>query len=150
MDTPSEENTIKISGLGLKILQFKQLLGHKVLQRPEVGLDHHLTYNFTSGTTGLPKGVIGTHRAAISQCLAMKGHFEYLPTDVHLSFLPIAHTFERFIIWIVLHFGGNVRYSQFPITEIPKDFARAKPTVMPMVPRLLNKFYPLCKGIVDK
>lgn len=40
-----------------------------------VNLDHHLTYNFTSGTTGLPKGVIGTHRAAISQCLSMKGHF---------------------------------------------------------------------------
>lgn len=38
-------------------------------------LDHHITYSFTSGTTGLPKGVIGTHEAAISQCMAMKGYF---------------------------------------------------------------------------
>jgi len=52
-----------------------------------------LTYSFTSGTTGLPKGVIGTHRSAIAQCLAMKGHFECNNKDVHLSFLPVAHTF---------------------------------------------------------
>lgn len=147
-DTPSGQNVDKISSLGLKVTQIRQLLNHKAVQRPEVDLDHHLTYNFTSGTTGLPKGVIGTHRAAISQCLALKGHYQYTSSDVHLSFLPVAHTFERFIVWNVLHCGGNVRYSQFPITEIPKDFARAKPTVTPMVPRLLNKFYPLCKGIL--
>lgn len=46
-----------------------------MLPRPEMELDQHLTYSFTSGTTGLPKGVIGTHEAAVSQCLAMKGHF---------------------------------------------------------------------------
>jgi len=61
--------------MGIKVLQFNELLSEKVIQRPFFGLDHHLTYNFTSGTTGLPKGVIGTHRAAISQCLAMKGHY---------------------------------------------------------------------------
>lgn len=86
------------------------------MPRPVVNLDHHLTYTFTSGTTGLPKGVIGTHEAAITQCLAMKGHYEFYPTDVHLSFLPVAHTFERFIVWTILHFGANVKYSQFPIT----------------------------------
>jgi long-chain acyl-CoA synthetase len=52
-----------------------------------------LTYSFTSGTTGLPKGVVATHKIAISQILAMKGHYEMFETDVHLSFLPIAHTF---------------------------------------------------------
>lgn len=67
-----------------------------------------------------------------------------------MSFLPIAHTFERFVTWVILHYGANIRYSQFPIVEIPKDFARAKPTTIPMVPRLLNKFYPLCKGIYEK
>ncbi len=79
-------------------------------------MDHHLTYSFTSGTTGLPKGVICTHLATISQVLAMRGHFDYYSTDVHLSFLPVAHTFERFIVWVTLYYGANVKYSQFPIT----------------------------------
>ncbi len=38
-------------------------------------LDHHITYSFTSGTTGLPKGVIATHKMFIAQTLAMKGHY---------------------------------------------------------------------------
>ena len=80
-----------------------------------MNLDQHITYSFTSGTTGLPKGVIGTHRATIIQCMAMNGHYEYNSTDVHLSFLPIAHTFERFVTWAVLYFGGNIKYSQHPI-----------------------------------
>jgi hypothetical protein len=50
----------------------------------------------------------------------------------------------------MLFFGGNIRYSQHPITEVTKDLARVKPTTLPMVPRLLNKFYPICKGIYDK
>jgi len=40
-----------------------------------MNIDNHITYMFTSGTTGLPKGVVGTHRMFISQVLAMKGHF---------------------------------------------------------------------------
>jgi long-subunit acyl-CoA synthetase (AMP-forming) len=61
--------------LGVKVLQFKDLLREKALKRPIMKLDQHITYNFTSGTTGLPKGVVGTHEAAITQCIALKGHF---------------------------------------------------------------------------
>lgn len=80
----------------------------------------------------------------------MKGHLEYFPTDVHLSFLPIAHVFERFISWYVLYVGAQIKYSQFPVAEIVKDFMKIKPTILVMVPRLLNKFYPICKQIFEK
>jgi len=46
----------------------------KISERPKLNLDTELTYAFTSGTTGIPKGVIYTHRMAISQVLAMEDH----------------------------------------------------------------------------
>lgn len=47
-------------------------------------------------------------------------------------------------------YGANIRYAKHPITEIVKDFAISKPTALAIVPRLLNKFYPLLKSISDK
>ena len=87
---------------------------------------------------------------AAVQVLAMKGQLDYLPTDVHMSFLPVAHTFERFVVWIIINTGGNIKYAKFAVTEIVKDLMTIKPTVIPLVPRLLNKFYPVCKGIYEK
>lgn len=49
-----------------------------------------------------------------------------------------------------MFFGANIRYAKYPVAEIMKDFATIKPTVVPMVPRLLNRFYPLLKGVVEK
>ena len=70
---------------------------NKIQKRPQLNLDTEITYAFTSGTTGIPKGVICTHRMGIAQCLSTKNHYDYYETDIHMSFLPIAHTFERFV-----------------------------------------------------
>ena len=56
---------------------------------------------------------------------------------------------ERFTNWTILYYGGNIRYAQFPITELTKDLTRVKPTFLSMVPRLLNKFYPICKEMIE-
>lgn len=124
---------------------------NKILPRPNnMTLNNELTYSFTSGTTGIPKGVIGTHRMVISQVESMVGHYELNATDVHMSFLPIAHTFERFVTWSLIARGSNIKYAKFPITEIFKDLEQIRPTTTVMVPRLLNKFYPVLKGIREK
>jgi len=51
----------------------------------------------------------------ISQCYAMVGHYQLLPDDVHMSYLPIAHAFERYVIWTCIFFGTNIRYAKHPI-----------------------------------
>lgn len=67
-----------------------------------------------------------------------------------MSYLPIAHNFERFVIWSCIFYGADIQYAKHPIAEIVKDFAIIKPTTMPIVPRLLNKFYPILKALVEK
>ena len=51
------------------------------------------------------------------------------------------------MFWICIEFGCNLRYTILPVTEIVKEFARIRPTIIPFVPRLLNKLYPVIKAI---
>ncbi|MGW4482214.1 AMP-binding protein [Amycolatopsis sp. NPDC004368] len=50
-----------------------------------------LSINYTSGTTGRPKGVLYHHRGAYLQALAMVGHVGLSPSSVHLWTLPMFH-----------------------------------------------------------
>ncbi|MGW4487128.1 AMP-binding protein [Amycolatopsis sp. NPDC004368] len=50
-----------------------------------------LSINYTSGTTGRPKGVLYSHRGAYLQALAMVGHTGLSPSAVHLWTLPMFH-----------------------------------------------------------
>jgi fatty-acyl-CoA synthase len=50
-----------------------------------------LSVNYTSGTTGRPKGVMYHHRGAYLQALAMVGHTGLSPSAVHLWTLPMFH-----------------------------------------------------------
>ncbi|MFG2786097.1 AMP-binding protein [Streptomyces sp. NPDC048419] len=50
-----------------------------------------LSINYTSGTTGRPKGVMYHHRGAYLQSLAMVGHTGLSPSSVHLWTLPMFH-----------------------------------------------------------
>jgi fatty-acyl-CoA synthase len=50
-----------------------------------------LSINYTSGTTGRPKGVMYHHRGAFLQALAMVGHTGLTPSSVHLWTLPMFH-----------------------------------------------------------
>ena len=137
--------------MGISVIHFEEMMKfNSILPAPKVSPDTEISYGFTSGTTGIPKGVIYTHSMATIQTFALDGHMDYHSTDIHMSFLPIAHTFERFVTWKLVQVGANIRYAKHPITEIVKDLMTIKPTVIPLVPRLLNKFYPICKGIYEK
>ncbi|SFM71517.1 fatty-acyl-CoA synthase [Pseudonocardia ammonioxydans] len=50
-----------------------------------------LSINYTSGTTGRPKGVMYDHRGAYLQALSMVGHTGLSPSAVHLWTLPMFH-----------------------------------------------------------
>ncbi len=100
------------------------------------------TLIYTSGTTGVPKGVQLTHNNIAHNVLACLEHY---PFDIDknrghniLSYLPLAHMFERTATYIYAHIGYPIYYIE-DVKDIKDDFAYVKPVYMITVPRLLEK-----------
>ncbi|MEU4243470.1 AMP-binding protein [Actinoplanes sp. NPDC026619] len=66
-----------------------------------------LSINYTSGTTGKPKGVMYHHRGAYLQALAMAGHTGLSPSSVHLWTLPMFHCNGWCFPWAVTAAGAT-------------------------------------------
>uniref|UniRef100_A0AAQ4Q2F2 Arachidonate--CoA ligase n=1 Tax=Gasterosteus aculeatus aculeatus TaxID=481459 RepID=A0AAQ4Q2F2_GASAC len=61
--------------------------------------------------------------------------------DVSISFLPLAHMFERVVQTVMYGNGARVGFFQGDIRLLPDDMKTLKPTIFPVVPRLLNRVY---------
>ncbi|XP_010896712.2 long-chain-fatty-acid--CoA ligase 1 [Esox lucius] len=105
---------------------------------------------FTSGTTGTPKGAMLTHEnvaSNISAFIKLIGDYIKLDHhDVHISYLPLAHMFERTIQGLILVHGGQIGFYQGDIRLLMDDVSTLRPTVFPMVPRLLNRLFDKIHG----
>jgi fatty-acyl-CoA synthase len=66
-----------------------------------------LSINYTSGTTGKPKGVMYHHRGAYLQALAMVAHTGLSPSSVHLWTVPMFHCHGWCFTWAVAAAGGT-------------------------------------------
>ncbi|XP_077447793.1 long-chain-fatty-acid--CoA ligase 6 [Stigmatopora argus] len=100
---------------------------------------------FTSGTTGNPKGVMLTHGNVVAD---FSGFLKVTDKvifpnrdDCLISFLPLAHMFERLIESVVYCHGGRIGFYQGDIRLLPDDMKALRPTIFPVVPRLLNRMY---------
>lgn len=102
------------------------------------------TVCYTSGTTGDPKGVMLTHKNIITDvCASVYQLGEFAPNcnDVMMSFLPLAHMFERVCEATVYINGGRVGFYQGDIKLLVDDMKTLHPTISPTVPRVLNRIY---------
>jgi len=98
------------------------------------------TILYTSGTTGIPKGVMLTHDNIISNIIAV----EHLPpiNQEHcaLSFLPLCHSYERMLSYLYMYLGVSIYYAE-SMEKIADNLKEVKPQVFSTVPRLLEKVY---------
>ncbi|XP_057321321.1 long-chain-fatty-acid--CoA ligase 5 isoform X1 [Microplitis mediator] len=102
------------------------------------------TICYTSGTTGNPKGVMLSHQnvmAGVCAVLLQLGDHRPASKDVMISFLPLAHMLERCCENGMYMVGGSVGFYGGDIKLLPEDMRALRPTVMPAVPRLLNRLY---------
>ena len=98
--------------------------------------DDLATIIYTSGTTGEPKGAMLTHRSFLFQMDRVQNILHLTHRDIFLSVLPIWHSFERAVEYIVLNYGASIAYSK-PIGQIMlADMQKIRPTWMTSVPRI--------------
>uniref|UniRef100_A0A8C2ZQQ6 Long-chain-fatty-acid--CoA ligase n=1 Tax=Cyclopterus lumpus TaxID=8103 RepID=A0A8C2ZQQ6_CYCLU len=133
METPSVDLVHRGQRAGIHILSLQEM-------EPPQPEDMALIC-FTSGTTGNPKGAMLTHRNVVSNCSAFIRMTETTSDDVMLSFLPLAHMFERVVEGVMLVHGARIGFFQGDIRLLSDDLNTLKPTVFPVVPRLLNRMY---------
>jgi len=96
---------------------------------------------YTSGTTGNPKGVVLSHRSfGVSVASGFRA-VDPTPTDMHVSYLPLAHIFEAVVQALITVTGAKVGYFQGNIKLISNDWKDLKPTMLVGVPRVFTKTY---------
>ncbi|GAB4822406.1 hypothetical protein N2152v2_009452 [Parachlorella kessleri] len=132
--------------------------------------EDYCTIMYTSGTTGDPKGTVLTHANLVAIVASRKRVFNALGVllthastlavvgsvklflnslegmvmdekDVYMSFLPLAHIFDRTAEEFYLHLGASIGFWRGDIKGLVEDIGLLKPTIFPGVPRVFDRIY---------
>ncbi|NXL72111.1 ACSL5 ligase, partial [Leptocoma aspasia] len=148
MDLFDKELKDRGAKVGIEILSLQEVeeLGRNNIREPVPPKPEDLSVVcFTSGTTGNPKGAMLTHQNVVSNAAGFlrctENTIECTSSDVAISYLPLAHMFERVVQAVIYSCGAKVGFFQGDIKLITDDMKTLKPTLFPVVPRLLNRIY---------
>ena len=104
---------------------------------------------YTSGTTGLSKGVMLTHLMYSSAIASHEGVLPLTDTDVILNFLPFTHVFERGWAYLCIANGCTLAVNRHP-EDVLRSMREVHPTCMCAVPRFWEKVYAGVQERIDK
>jgi long-chain acyl-CoA synthetase len=154
--TPGLEQIVVIQGYEGKepsprILTWEALrrLGHESADRLKAELasrvaatrpDDTATIVYTSGTTGPPKGVVQTHGNHIAALSSASQVLRVREGDVHLLFLPLAHSFARLEAFVGVHRGLTTAFAEH-LDKLRENLPEVKPHFICSVPRVFEKVY---------
>nr|XP_054773243.1 long-chain-fatty-acid--CoA ligase 5-like [Lytechinus pictus] len=146
----------RYSSQGIELCTFQEVLRHGARNLSDVILPSPSDINticFTSGTTGLPKGVPLSHKNHIANHAAIfctfQDHELADPNDIHLSLLPCPHVYERGNIYNIMIKGVQIGYFSGDMLKLVEDAQELKPTVFTAVPRLYNRLFDRIRTSVD-
>jgi long-chain acyl-CoA synthetase len=128
-------------GAGPRIVSLDQASGYDPMPAITGNRDELATFIYTSGTSGPPKGVMLSHGNIIANCESNLAALNLNSNDMTLSFLPVAHSFERTAgYYTVMMGGGTIAYAE-GLGQIAANLLEVEPTVVLTVPRLLEAVY---------
>ncbi|XP_075992792.1 acyl-CoA synthetase long-chain isoform X3 [Anticarsia gemmatalis] len=144
---------------GIRIIGYKEVvakgLSSKIDPVPPSPSDTAIIM-YTSGSTGVPKGVILSHRNMLATLKAFADAVPIRDDDILMGFLPLAHVFELLAESLCIIGGVPIGYST-PLTMLDSsskimkgtsgDATILKPTCITTVPLIMDR---ISKGITDK
>jgi long-chain acyl-CoA synthetase len=99
------------------------------------------TIIYTSGTTGPPKGVVLTHRNAMSVCEIVEELRIISAGEITYLYLPLAHVFALTAMLASFDQGTAIVYYGGDTKRILEELIETQPTYLPSVPRIFEKLY---------
>ncbi len=110
--------------------------GYSVCDSPP---DELATIVYTSGTTGVSKGVMLSHANILENASSGLRRVPVYTDDLFLSFLPLSHTFERTVGYYASMMAGACVAHVRSIDTLPEDLTMVHPTVLISVPRIFER-----------
>ena len=95
---------------------------------------------YTSGTTGVSKGVMLTQHNICSNIVQVLKRFTVTPEDRSLSILPLHHTFECMVDLGIFYSGASIAFNS-AVTKLKAELKIFRPTVLVCVPLILETLH---------
>ncbi|KAM7494343.1 hypothetical protein LguiB_028952 [Lonicera macranthoides] len=145
--TPEQKEEAEKFGLAIHSWDDFVLLGDdKHFDLPVKKKSDICTIMYTSGTTGDPKGVLISNNSIVTLVAGVKRLLESVNEalhvkDVYISYLPLAHIFDRVIEECFINHGASIGFWRGDVKLLIEDVGELKPTVFCAVPRVLDRIY---------
>lgn len=119
-----------------------------------IGLADPFTIVYTSGTTGVPRGVVLSHKNLVYEAWAIRNVIAADRSDEQLMILPLAHVFARHLLWGAVEQGAVTAFvpagPEHGGAALAAAFQEVAPTFMGAVPRVLDRLYAQILGDVER
>jgi len=145
--TPEQREEVQKFGLAIYSWDEFLLLGdNNQYDLPVKKKGDICTIMYTSGTTGDPKGVMISNNSIVTLIAGVKRLLESVNValnvdDVYLSYLPLAHIFDRVIEECFIKHGSSIGFWRGDVKLLIEDIGELKPTIFCAVPRVLDRIY---------